>query len=106
MHNTTFQSDSGANRIVTDNIQLLQDVQFIRDYPMGGCSKEEVAIVCTAKGKMILKGRDCDEIMVTAYYSENVDSTIVSPTTIVRQHSNRFQSFTQHSDCKTNDGYI
>ena len=100
------QSDSGANRIVTDQFHLLHNVTFIENYPMGGCSKDEVAITCTAKGKLELRGLHGETIWVEAYYSKEVDGTIVSPTTIVRQHDNRFTSFSQHSNCDTNDGAI
>ena len=47
---TSMQSDSGANRIVTDDLTSLQNITFISPYPMGGCNKDEIAIVCTAKG--------------------------------------------------------
>ena len=106
LHTISLQSDSGANRIVTDQLQLLHDVMFIKDYPMGGCNKDNIAITCTAKGKLTLQGLDGSTILVEAYYSSQVDGTIVSPTTVVRQHSTRFSSFEQHSNCDTNDGCI
>jgi dUTP pyrophosphatase len=103
---TLMQSDSGANRVVTDQLNLLENVTFIKDYPMGGCNKEEVAITCTAKGKLKLYDKNNNMIRVDAYYSKDVDGTIVSPTTIIRQHSEKFSSYIQHSDCDTNTGYI
>ena len=106
LHTINLQSDSGANRIVTDQLQLLQDVIFIKDYPMGGCNKDDIAITCTAKGKLTLHGLDGSSILVEAFYSSQVDGTIVSPTTVVRQHSTRFSSFLQDSNCDTNNGYI
>ena len=101
-----MQSDSGANRIVTDNMKLLENITFIKDYPMGGCNKEDIAIVCTAKGLLKLTDTHGNTIRVECYFSKDVDGTIVSPTAIVRQHSEKFSSFIQYSNCDDNDGNI
>ena len=101
-----MQSDSGANRIVTDNLTSLHNITFIEPYPMGGCNKDEIAITCTAKGILLLPTTDGDTLHLETYYSKDVDGTIISPTTIVRQYPDRFTSFTQHSDCDKNTGTI
>ena len=85
------QSDSGANRIVTDNLSILRNVRQIEPYPMGGCNKDDpAAIICTATGDLQLESIDGTKIIVKAYYSEQVDGTIISPTTIVVQHKDRY----------------
>ena len=78
-----MQSDSEDNGIITDNLQLLKDIVFIQDYPMGGCNKDDIAIVCTAKGKLTLYDTFGKQLLVEVFYSKQVDGTIVSPTTIV-----------------------
>ena len=104
---TKAQSDSGANRIVTDDITKLTNVVEIEPYPMGGCSKdEEVAIVCTAKGDMNLITEDGSFIKVQAYYSKQVDGTIISPTTIVRQNIDKYTGWIQYADVRNNKGTI
>jgi dUTP pyrophosphatase len=100
------QSDSGANRVVTDDITILHDVTFIPDYPMGGCNKDDVAIICTAIGYMNIYDMDNKPLRIKAYFSKDVDGTIVSPTAIVRQHNNIFNGWNQYSDCENNTGYI
>ena len=81
------QSDSGANRIVTDDISMLDNVKIIAPVPMGGCNKNDpAAIVCTAMGDLTLTSTDGNQLKVKAYFSEQVDGTIISPTTIVTQH--------------------
>jgi hypothetical protein len=77
------QSDSGANRIVTDDLSLLTSVTMIDPYPMGGCNKNDpTAIICTAIGGTLqLSSMDGTRISVTDYYSNQVDGTIISPTT-------------------------
>ena len=49
-----LQSDSGANRIVTDNIGYLHNVRWIKPLAMSGCHKDEGGITCTAIGDMYL----------------------------------------------------
>ena len=74
---------------------------------MGGwCNKEDVAITCTAKGILKIKDVNGMTLRVTCYYSKDVDGTIVSPTAIVRQHSLKFSSFIQYSNCDDNTGNI
>ena len=101
------QSDSGANRIVTDNIKLLSDVMWIDDTPMSGCNKNDPeAIVCTAMGKMTLISETNETINVTAYYSPNVDGTIISPTTIVAQHKQHYYGWIQEVNYERKEGTI
>ena len=101
------QSDSGANRIVTDDISILDNVKYIDPFPMGGCNKNDpAAIVCTATGHLTLHANDGTQIKVKAYFSEQVDGTIISPTTIVTQHKNKFVGWMQHSFTDSKSGTI
>jgi deoxyuridine 5'-triphosphate nucleotidohydrolase len=104
---TPAQSDSGANRIVTDDIDQIINAKKITPVNMGGCNKEDdAAIVCTAMGTLPIQSTSGEEILVHAYYSAEVDGTIISPTTIVTQHKHRFSGWTQHSNCDNDSGYI
>ena len=104
---TIAQSDSGANRIVTDNLSLLTHVKHITPMPMGGCNKEDsAAIICTATGILTITGKNNDIIKVKAYYSEEVDGTIISPTTIVTQLRDKFSGWMQFADCDSKTGDI
>ena len=74
---------------------------------MGGCNKEEdIAILCTAVGMLPITTKNGDTIKVLAYYSAQVDGTIISPTTIISQHRKRFSGWMQYSDCDNKHGYI
>jgi hypothetical protein len=78
------QNDSGANQIVTDNKHLLLNMEVIDPIPMGGCNKnDEAAIVCTAVGDIIIQTTDGEHVKFKAYYSADVDGTIISPTAMV-----------------------
>ena len=104
---TQAQSDSGANRIVTDNIQLLLDVIMIDPIPMSGCNKEdEQAIICTAMGKLPIMSTTGEVTLATAYYSAEVDGTIISPTTLVAQFTDKYYGWMQFSHYDKKQGTI
>ena len=84
------QTDSGANRIVTNNRQYLHNIQHITPISMSGCHVQEGGIVCKEKGTMHLSSEEGDVIPVEAYFSETVDGTVISSTTIVRQHQDKY----------------
>ncbi len=101
------QSDSGANRVVTDNIDLLIDAHAIDPVPMSGCNKDdENAIVCTAIGKLPLTTLSGETLLVTCYYSAEVDGTIISPTAICAQFSDRYYAWLQYSNCVSRKGTV
>jgi deoxyuridine 5'-triphosphate nucleotidohydrolase len=88
-------------------MSLLKNVSIIEPYPMGGCNKNDpAAIICTAKGTLQLSSIDGTKLSVQAYYSDQVDGTIISPTTIVVQHKERFVGWLQHANVEANDGTI
>jgi dUTP pyrophosphatase len=104
---TIAQTDSGANRIVTNDMKLLQNIKFIEPMPMSGCnSNEPAAITCTAMGDMTLQSKNLDRIKVKCYYLEQVDGTIISPTTIITQHKDKYNGWMQFSNCDNRTGKI
>jgi deoxyuridine 5'-triphosphate nucleotidohydrolase len=104
---TGAQSDSGANAIVTNDITLLKNVKMIDNYPMNGCNKNDpAAIVCTALGMMPMQTTTGEILWVKTYYSAELDGTLISPTTLVRQHSDRFSGWMQYSDLDCDTGKI
>ncbi len=102
------QSDSGANNVVTDDLTLLSELKYIAPLPMGGCNKNDpAAIVCTAVGNLTMQcPSTSQQIKVKAFYSDQVDGTIVSPTAIARQQKQNYLGWLQYSDCDTNTGMI
>ena len=99
------QSDSGANRIVTDSLSALQDVMTIDPIIMGGCNKNDpTALTCTAMGKLPIQSLTGEILLATAYYSEEVDGTIISPTTLVSQFNECFVGWMQYSNCDSATG--
>ena len=45
-----IQNDTGANKAVTNNKQLLYKYKDIAPYPIGGVKADDIAIVCTGEG--------------------------------------------------------
>ena len=106
-NNNNSQSDSGANRIVTDDITKLIDVHYIDPMPMSGCNKEDDnAIVCTAVGKLPIHTLSGKILKVVCYYSAEVDGTIISPTTIVAQLKDQFYGWMQYANYRNKTGTI
>ena len=104
---TLAQTDSGANRIVTNDISLLKNVTFIDPIPMGGCNKnDEAAITCNAVGYISLRATCGTLLTAKAYYSDEVDGTIISPTTIIRHNNQNFGAWMQYSSVDDNAGHI
>ena len=104
---SVMQTDSGANRIVVDDLKLLSNIQPIPPIPMGGCNKNDpAAITCTAVGILHIRSIKGETIRVKAYYSSQVDGTIISPTTIVTQHSDKYLGWLQRSNTDTQKGTI
>ena len=102
-----IQNDSGANRIVTDNMSSLRNVQIITPIPMGGCNKnDEAAITCTAIGQLPIRTIDGQEFLTKAYYSAEVDGTIISPTAMVKQHITSYNAWLKYCDCDNREGTL
>ena len=111
IHRTTatpqIQNDSGANRIVTDDLSSLRNVKIIDPIPMGGCNKnDEVAITCTAIGQLPIRTIDGQELLTKAYYSAEVDGTIISPTAMVQQHISSYNAWLKYCDCDNKEGTL
>ena len=101
------QTDSGANRIVVDDLNLLTKIITITPTPMGGCNKNDpAAIVCTHLGYLQLHSTNDTTIQVKAYYSPQVDGTIISPTNIITQLAQDFVGWIQVSNKDTMMGKI
>jgi deoxyuridine 5'-triphosphate nucleotidohydrolase len=101
------QNDSGANRIVTDNMNNLTNIKIIDPLPMGGCNKnDEAAITCTAIGTMYISTSEGEHIPFKAYYSSNVDGTIISPTAMVKQHITTHNAWVKYANCDSNKGTL
>ena len=101
------QSDSGANRIVTNNLQCLRNPRKINPIPMGSANTNESAdIICTYIGELPIHSNNGEILYPTAYYCENVDGTIISPTTITTQFKDRFSGWLQHSNIDDNKGTL
>ena len=61
------QSDSGANRIVTNNKAYLHDIVSIPPVHMNSCNKDDDGIVCNEMGVMYIKSKEGHVVSANAY---------------------------------------
>ena len=100
------QSDTGANQAVTNNKESLYAYSDIDPYPVGGVKADDVAIICTGHGLLPWQSTEGHIIMVRTMYCDEVDGTIISPTTVVQQNQDTYQGFTIDSDCDIGTGTL
>ena len=50
--------------------------------------------------------KNCQELDIATYYSEECDGTIISATAIVRQHNDKDSGWMQFANMDSNDGKI
>ena len=98
--------DGGANRSVTDDLRLLNNVRSIPKYTMHGAQKGEGDIICTKIGYIKLMCRGRGVINVRTFYSPNISETILSPGDITKSPENTYDLWEQRCDHLTGKGYI
>ena len=98
--------DSGANRSVTNNRELLHSIETIPKVQIQGANKGSGFLHCAEKGIFNLKCSDGSIIPVSVYLTDDVDGTILSPTDICISHYNKFSIWEQHSETNSTQGYI
>ena len=92
-HHLKIQNDSGANRCVTNAKHLLQRYQSIEPYPIAGIKDDVAAIHCTGLGYLPMTTDANETLLIRCYYSPDVAGTIISPTDVVHQNVDRFNSW-------------
>jgi len=98
--------DGGANRSVTDDLRLLNNIRNIPDYTMFGAQKGEATIKCTKVGYMKLMCRGRGVLNVKTFYSPNISETILSPGDITQSSDNNFAVWDQQCNHDTKSGYF
>ena len=76
-----MQNDTGVNRSVTNNMNLLHNYKPIDPYSIGGVKADDVAIVCTGFGFLHWQSKEGRVLHIKSLYCKDVDGTIISPTT-------------------------
>ena len=97
-----LQTDSRANRSVTDNIHLLRDLKRIKSHYIEGIGS---GIACTALGNYYMTANDGITIKVLMFFSSQSSKTVISPQDIYG--SNKYYSiFTKECDTNTGKGSL
>jgi deoxyuridine 5'-triphosphate nucleotidohydrolase len=87
------QNDGGANRSVTNNRDLLIKYENIPKYPINGVKDGEVAIYCTGRGYLPWRAESGELILIRCYYCEHTSGTIISPTDVNAQYTDRYSGW-------------
>jgi deoxyuridine 5'-triphosphate nucleotidohydrolase len=87
------QHDSGANRSVTSSKNILLHYEDIEDYAINGVKDGEPAIICTGKGYVPWRAKSGEIILFRCLYCPDASGTIISPSDINAQYSNRYSGW-------------
>ena len=98
--------DSGANRSITNNLNLLQNIEEIPPCVMQGANAEHGSITATKKGIMQMLCNDNSHILVPMYYTQDVEGTIVSPNDVCMHNSHLYQNWSKTCNVRTGVGKI
>ena len=90
------QMDSGANKNVTNDRQIIRNFCAIKSIPIYGIGTSDAACHITAKGITTLATIDGSDLDIVMYFSEHCSGTIISPNAVVRDNGT-FTSWTQTS---------
>ena len=98
--------DSGANRSVTNNIDILRDVQSIKPYELKGANESSGYLQCTKKGMLDLVCDDGAILSTVVYYTQDIQGTIISPTDLIMNNAEHFDVWEKHCDVKRGTGTL
>ena len=90
----TAQHDGGANRSVTSQKNLLLHYTDINDYAINGVKDGEAAITCTGMGYLPWRANSGEIILVRCLFCPEASGTILSPSDINAQYSDRYSGWT------------
>ena len=97
-----LQSNSGANRNVTNDKSLLQQYKHLQSYSISGINDDPSAnISCIGYGFMPWTSNQNKTILINVLHFPNCWGTIVSPTAIVTQFIHHYQGWNISTDCDT-----
>ena len=93
----TAQNDGGANRSVTSSKDLLVHYKTIDPYPINGVQKGDPAIYCTGTGYLPWRADTGELLLVRCLYCENASGTIISPSDVNMQYSDKYNGWTMET---------
>ena len=99
------QMDSGANRNVTNDRNILRNYSDIKPIAVYGIGNEDAACHITGRGILTLEMMEGTDLNIIMYFSSGCSGTILSPTAIVR-HNKMFRGWIQYSYVDTGQGYV
>ena len=106
IRNNRIQSDTGANRCVSDQKHIMTNYHDIEPYHVGGIEADEIAITCTGAGLIPWYSEEGILNLVPCLYSSQCDGTLITPTNVVESNSEKYHSFVIDSNCDNGTGTL
>jgi dUTP pyrophosphatase len=100
------QNDGGANRSVTSSKELLVHYKNIDPYPINGVQKGDPAIYCTGTGYLLWRADTGELLLVRCLYCENASGTIISPSDVNMQYSDKYNGWTMETKYNSKVGQL
>ena len=102
----TAQNDSGANRSVTNQKNLLVHYKDIQPYAIKGVNEEVPAIHCTGVGYLPWKADTGEVILIRCLYCKQSSGTIISPSDVNYQYKDRYDGWTLETNFDSKHGQL
>ena len=102
----TAQSDSGANRSVTNQKHLLINFKEIPPYAIKGVNDEEAAIHCTGIGYLPWKADTGEILLIQCLYCKESAGTIISPSSVNLQYQDKYDGWVMETNFDSKHGQL
>jgi hypothetical protein len=89
---------------VTSSKDLLLHYETIPDYAINGVKEGEPAIICIGKGYIPWRSNSGEIILVRCFYCPQASGTILSPSDINAQYSDRYTGWVMDTDYDSKSG--
>ena len=90
----TAQNDSGANRSVTNQRNLLVHFKSIKPYAINGVKEGSPAIYCTGIGLLPWRADTGEVLLIKCLYCDQASGTIISPSDVNMQYREKYDGWT------------
>ena len=105
--NIRVQEDMGATHCITNNKSILRNYKTLnKSIQINGIERDNVAVIATGIGFLPIVFDDGEVIYAKCLYSENADTTLISPTAISNQYGNTYHGWAMYADLVNNTGYM
>jgi hypothetical protein len=101
------QNDMGSTHCITNNKSILQEYKSLSmPLPVNGIEKDNIAVTATGIGFLPVIFDDGEVICAKCLFSEEANTTLISPTLIAKQYESTYHGWAMYADLTNNTGYM